>query len=175
MGIRFTDIPPATSEKIAKLIVRIGDDNDHEILAACRLIKTTLRSAGCDLHDLARQISVGREFTFNDIMRSMNERIRREQERHRDRKKEERKAKSAAAEAAARRKSVAIWSRRVAALRIQDWFDADQAQFVAEVAAKLAAGETLTKEERNKVQSLEGKAAVRKHKMRAGPSATWLA
>jgi hypothetical protein len=53
MEVRFTNIPPATVERIAKLLTRLGDDNQHEVLAACGAIVATLNGAGHDLHDLA--------------------------------------------------------------------------------------------------------------------------
>lgn len=40
--------------KIAKLIPRLGTDSDGECVATVRAIERTLKSAGLDLHDLAK-------------------------------------------------------------------------------------------------------------------------
>jgi hypothetical protein len=72
-------------------------------------------------------------------------------------------------------KSVGAWARRVAALRIENWFDADPSAFVAQTSSKLGRGEPLTTEEQHRVISLEGKSRVRKHRMHATASraAVW--
>jgi hypothetical protein len=159
----FTDIPPATAEKIAKLIVRIVDDNECEALAACRLIITTLRGAGCDLHDLARQIGAGREFALNDIMRSVNENIRHAKEQRREQKKAHRKAKSVAAEAARRRKFSEKWLASACATYARlAWRWA--IQICAAASRKTEGGEPIAAAERNRVMSLMAKMQMREMK-----------
>jgi hypothetical protein len=69
-----------------------------------------------------------------------------------------------AAQADRIRKSVELWSKKVAMLRTQTWFDAEQRQFVAQISAQLAGGEPLTAEQRNRVQSLLMKSQIREQK-----------
>lgn len=42
--------------KVARLIPLLGSDVDGEVVSAARAIARTLKSAGLDLHDLARQL-----------------------------------------------------------------------------------------------------------------------
>jgi hypothetical protein len=75
-----------------------------------------------------------------------------------------------AAQANRIRKSVEIWSKKVAILRTQNWFDAEQRQFLAQISAQLAGGEPLTAEQRNRVQSLLMKSQIREQKRRSAES-----
>jgi len=44
------------SSKLVKLVRRLSSDQDDEVLTAVRLIRTTLKSRGADIHDLADSI-----------------------------------------------------------------------------------------------------------------------
>jgi hypothetical protein len=50
---------PLDATKIASLIPLLSSDKDGEVLATVEAIKRTLKSGGCDLHDLASRL-VGR-------------------------------------------------------------------------------------------------------------------
>jgi len=50
-------LPAPVAAKLGKLIGRLGSDHDGEIIATGRAIQRTLKSAGCDLHDLAEALT----------------------------------------------------------------------------------------------------------------------
>ena len=170
MEVRFTSIPQATVERIAKLLTRLGDDNQYEILAACGAIVATLNGAGHDLDDLAKLVRLGGRITVGQLLGQIQVSVKNAQRQQSERQRMRRAAAKTAAQAdpAAQadriRKSVEIWSKKVAILRTQNWFDAEQRQFVAQISAQLAGGEPLTAEQRNRVQSLLMKSQIREQK-----------
>ncbi|UHC19450.1 hypothetical protein LRS73_31840 [Methylobacterium currus] len=50
-------LPAPIAERLGKLIGRLGSDHDGEVVATSRAIQRTLKSAGCDLHDLAEALT----------------------------------------------------------------------------------------------------------------------
>ncbi len=50
-------LPAPVAERVRKLIGRLGSDHDGEVIATSRAIQRTLKSAGCDLHDLAEALT----------------------------------------------------------------------------------------------------------------------
>jgi hypothetical protein len=113
---------------------------------------------------LGGRITVGQ--LLGQIQVSVKNAQRQQSERQRMRRAAAKAAAQAdpAAQADRIRKSVEIWSKKVAILRTQTWFDAEQRQFVAQISAQLAGGEPLMAEQRNRVQSLLMKSQIREQK-----------
>jgi hypothetical protein len=164
--ICLTSIPPATLEKLSKLIVRLGDANSNEILAACGAIVATLRTSGHDLHDVSKLVRTAGNvrLSMGQVLGAMQANLRDAERQHAERRRTRRAAAKAMAEADRIRKSVELWSKKVTMLRTQNWFDAEQRQFVAQISAQLAGGEPLTAEQRNRVLSLLMKSQIREQK-----------
>src|SRR6478735_6120632 len=50
-------LPPAVRDKLGKLLSMLSSDHDGERVGAVAAIERTLRSNGCDWHDLAASIA----------------------------------------------------------------------------------------------------------------------
>ncbi|MCW2285685.1 flagellar biosynthesis GTPase FlhF [Rhodoblastus acidophilus] len=61
-------IPAPTAKRLAKILPMLLSDNDAELLATVRAIRSTLAGANLDVHDLAARIENGGSgFTFHEF------------------------------------------------------------------------------------------------------------
>ncbi|MCJ2086377.1 hypothetical protein MKK88_10280 [Methylobacterium sp. E-005] len=55
----MTALSPDLSARVAKLLPRLGTDQQGEVAAVAAALTRVLHSGGCDLHDLAKHVAEG--------------------------------------------------------------------------------------------------------------------